>query len=543
MFILIQLFLLGAAILAADAANKSVDHETQNKAQTKDADVQHEVESTSIGVQCEVVSESTKGVAPLPLPVSARTAFSTDSEDDFFDATSDSKPSSRRTINGFAPIAEVDNMKPDSRNSKLGQEESVASGDKQDKNNTIIPAATAVAAAALSSAAVMHNNNKSVPADKNGVVVTSPSEHVNNNNNHAEFNLTPKADKEIQKLAPATDKMYSKEETDALIATAVALALAKAAENNKSVSANELESDDAKRHNNNQDADSAVVSPSSAVSSNVLRTDDDEDEGDSQDYGNVVVHLPREEDTITSLPFDQIAEQKRHRGDSTLCNQAPSAVEQEKKQAPELTVGPTIIFAQEPEESEVTEADIPQRPVNPPPVALLNRAGLSPTFTESRSMSPTSNRSYSNNKGKAPLNDYHSDLDSTSSPPSHEDLQRAAALQQLNNNAVNKRHSLASSMSTTNTNEIGRSIHSTDRNNGTTDPTMISLITQTMIGDWLWKYTRRTMGGGLSENRHKRYFWIHPYTRTLNWSTSAPGSDGSESKFKTGRFSNCLWFA
>ncbi|KAI9023675.1 meiotic cell cortex C-terminal pleckstrin homology-domain-containing protein [Phycomyces nitens] len=56
------------------------------------------------------------------------------------------------------------------------------------------------------------------------------------------------------------------------------------------------------------------------------------------------------------------------------------------------------------------------------------------------------------------------------------------------------------------------------------DP-MITLITQTMIGDWLWKYTRKTVGGGLSEHRHKRYFWIHPYTRTLYWSIHAPGRD------------------
>lgn len=66
------------------------------------------------------------------------------------------------------------------------------------------------------------------------------------------------------------------------------------------------------------------------------------------------------------------------------------------------------------------------------------------------------------------------------------------------------------------------------------DASVIALITQTMIGDWLWKYTRKAVGQGLSERRHKRFFWIHPYTRTLYWSTQAPGTDSfAESKAKS----------
>ncbi|ORZ03506.1 hypothetical protein BCR43DRAFT_520639 [Syncephalastrum racemosum] len=66
------------------------------------------------------------------------------------------------------------------------------------------------------------------------------------------------------------------------------------------------------------------------------------------------------------------------------------------------------------------------------------------------------------------------------------------------------------------------------------DADVIALITQTMIGDWLWKYTRKAVGQGLSERRHKRFFWIHPYTRTLYWSTQAPGTDSfAESKAKS----------
>ncbi|CDH58308.1 nuclear migration protein [Lichtheimia corymbifera JMRC:FSU:9682] len=61
----------------------------------------------------------------------------------------------------------------------------------------------------------------------------------------------------------------------------------------------------------------------------------------------------------------------------------------------------------------------------------------------------------------------------------------------------------------------------------------IALITQTMIGDWMWKYTRKAVGNGISERRHKRFFWIHPYTRTLYWSAHAPGMDGREVRAKS----------
>jgi hypothetical protein len=61
---------------------------------------------------------------------------------------------------------------------------------------------------------------------------------------------------------------------------------------------------------------------------------------------------------------------------------------------------------------------------------------------------------------------------------------------------------------------------------GATDPRMIQAITQTMIGEYLWKYTRKTGREGWSENRHRRFFWIHPYTRTLYWSDRDPQTAG-----------------
>ncbi|KAI9729866.1 MAG: hypothetical protein M1834_006615 [Cirrosporium novae-zelandiae] len=59
-----------------------------------------------------------------------------------------------------------------------------------------------------------------------------------------------------------------------------------------------------------------------------------------------------------------------------------------------------------------------------------------------------------------------------------------------------------------------------------TDPRMIQAITQTMIGEYLWKYTRKAGRGEMSANRHRRFFWVHPYTRTLYWSDRDPSTAG-----------------
>jgi hypothetical protein len=72
----------------------------------------------------------------------------------------------------------------------------------------------------------------------------------------------------------------------------------------------------------------------------------------------------------------------------------------------------------------------------------------------------------------------------------------------------------------------GQSVRST-----VTDPRMIQALTQTMIGEYMWKYTRQRTGGGgrgdgFSGSRHQRYFWVHPYTRTLYWSEQNPTAGG-----------------
>ena len=67
-----------------------------------------------------------------------------------------------------------------------------------------------------------------------------------------------------------------------------------------------------------------------------------------------------------------------------------------------------------------------------------------------------------------------------------------------------------------------------------TDPRMIQAITQTMIGEFLWKYTRKPGRPEMSNTRHRRYFWVHPYTRTLYWSEQDPqAAGGRELKAKS----------
>ncbi|KAI8341477.1 meiotic cell cortex C-terminal pleckstrin homology-domain-containing protein [Chlamydoabsidia padenii] len=65
------------------------------------------------------------------------------------------------------------------------------------------------------------------------------------------------------------------------------------------------------------------------------------------------------------------------------------------------------------------------------------------------------------------------------------------------------------------------------------DHRCIRALTRTMIGDWMWKYTRKVIGTKFSEKRHKRFFWLHPYSKTLYWSTQEPGLNGYQYKTKS----------
>ncbi|KAG8882348.1 hypothetical protein FRB97_008362 [Tulasnella sp. 331] len=62
---------------------------------------------------------------------------------------------------------------------------------------------------------------------------------------------------------------------------------------------------------------------------------------------------------------------------------------------------------------------------------------------------------------------------------------------------------------------------------GDAEDEVIQSITQTMIGEFLYKYTRRVVGKGHGEKRHKRFVWVHPYTKTIYWSSVDPGSSSA----------------
>ncbi|KAF3907813.1 hypothetical protein ABW21_db0209307 [Orbilia brochopaga] len=67
----------------------------------------------------------------------------------------------------------------------------------------------------------------------------------------------------------------------------------------------------------------------------------------------------------------------------------------------------------------------------------------------------------------------------------------------------------------------------------TNDPRLIQAITQTMIGEYMWKYTRNVGRSSLSNNRHRRFFWVHPYTKTLYWSDHDPSTSAAQANAKS----------
>lgn len=64
---------------------------------------------------------------------------------------------------------------------------------------------------------------------------------------------------------------------------------------------------------------------------------------------------------------------------------------------------------------------------------------------------------------------------------------------------------------------------------GTTDPNVIQTITLAMNGEYMYKYSHRIFGKDI---RHKRFFWVHPYTRVLFWGLDDP-RDADEQAYKS----------
>ena len=62
---------------------------------------------------------------------------------------------------------------------------------------------------------------------------------------------------------------------------------------------------------------------------------------------------------------------------------------------------------------------------------------------------------------------------------------------------------------------------------------IIISLTQTVIGEYLYKYYNR-FGNMGHKPRHERYFWIHPYTMTLYWSLKNPSKDGKNASSDSG---------
>ena len=192
----------------------------------------------------------------------------------------------------------------------------------------------------------------------------------------------------------------------------------------------------------------------------------------------------------------------------------------------------------------------PGRPLSPPPPELLQRA-TSPAFGSALSV-PNRNVFGTRQHG-------------SSMPPSQTGMRQppsTSSFRSAMNTATYSQQSIAGPsvrrkhMSSTSLGSSHRSSLSSDHHvfmdssnlqhhrtgsvaqpsEETTDPNIIHAITQTMIGEFLYKYPRKTIGRGYGERRHKRFFWVHPYTKTLYWSSADPGSSTvSESSAKSGQ--------
>lgn len=194
----------------------------------------------------------------------------------------------------------------------------------------------------------------------------------------------------------------------------------------------------------------------------------------------------------------------------------------------------------------------PGRPLSPPPPELIQRA-TSPAFGSALSIP---NRNVFNTRQHG-----------SSMPPSQTGMRQppsTSSFRSAINTATYSQQSIAGPsvrrkhMSSTSLGSSHRSSLSSDNHvfmdssnlqqqrtgsviplNGgeTTDPNVIHSITQTMIGEFLYKYPRKAIGKGYGDRRHKRFFWVHPYTKTLYWSSADPGSSSvSESSAKSGQY-------
>ncbi|CAJ0847524.1 3035_t:CDS:2 [Entrophospora sp. SA101] len=160
----------------------------------------------------------------------------------------------------------------------------------------------------------------------------------------------------------------------------------------------------------------------------------------------------------------------------------------------------------------------------------------------SSSLEDNNTSSIINNKDlEAPLQN------SLNTPSTSKDFEQQAGLSKISKyidgkNLEGLNDSVSTNSSRTSTDQIIRQIDSSNVDSGsgvgggqimdsnynnettTTDPDIIRLITRTMVGDDLWKYYKPNFGGGILEKRHKRFFWVHPYSKILYWSVKNPAT-------------------
>ncbi|CAE6449736.1 unnamed protein product [Rhizoctonia solani] len=179
----------------------------------------------------------------------------------------------------------------------------------------------------------------------------------------------------------------------------------------------------------------------------------------------------------------------------------------------------------------------PPRPTSPPPPELLQRA-TTPTFGAGSSLLvPQRTIGRQQGANMSPAGGLRQPLSTSSfrsTPNNARPTATGAALPSMASGS-SRRMSVSSDRSSEQQHARFAAADSSRPQAGeTTDPTIIHAITQTMIGEFLFKYTRKVVGKGHGEKRHKRFFWIHPYTKTLYWSDADPGSSGvSESSAKS----------
>lgn len=183
---------------------------------------------------------------------------------------------------------------------------------------------------------------------------------------------------------------------------------------------------------------------------------------------------------------------------------------------------------------------LPPRPTSPPPPELIQRA-TTPTFKQ-RSIIPPSTSNFRSPPNH--VNGLVSPVAGVFDPNTggRRDDSATSLLFGGSSAVPSRRPSVSSSRSSeTHHPRLQSGIWVTELGEEGDATGVIQTLTHTMIGDFLYKYTRRVVGKGHGEKRHRRFFWIHPYTKTLYWSSADPGSaSASESSAKSGKLCSLI---